>query len=169
MSNPNKNSLNVVINSTSKGRIFVDVASTTGNIIIDLTKPCNPCNIDPMGIKINNPNGNVNISSAFPSDAVIHSIMGNLKVNPDYPYQVIILYDKNNNILPSNIRDYSTVRKIEAHYNNWTPPKTDYTGMIIGIIVGVLLLAGIGYGIYYYYYKKKSKSIIKGGLFNVGE
>jgi hypothetical protein len=49
-------------------------------------------------------------------------------------------------------------------------PPSDYTGMIVGIVIGILVLTG-GLIYYFYFYNSKPtpKNPIKGGLLEIGE
>jgi len=178
MSNPNKNSFSYTITAPSlSSPSTVSFSNIKGNTIIDINNyPTTPVDESKLPKGIINVN-NVHIKETYPIGSEFKNITISPKVDATKPYLVLILYDKDNNIVKNDPSNYPIVKKMEVHMSDWVPPNTStstsYTGIIIGVVVVLIL---IGTGAYFYFTMNKNKTIktttsdsMSGGIFNAGE
>jgi hypothetical protein len=163
--NPNKNILNFVVTAPSLSQPLVSQFQSTKDIIIDITNaPIDPTSAPPT--QQTNLTANYTLSNIYPVGSVFTQITGSPVIDPNQPYQMIILYDINNQVLENNINNYPRVKKIKSFFSkttdttipisnttvsiinknspSYTGKKSDYTFIYIGVAICLFFIMGGG-------------------------
>jgi hypothetical protein len=110
-----QNILNFTLTSPSFQSPLVSVFEATGYIIVDINNPPLNQNAELPTQMLNMP-GNLTIQNIYPVGSQFTQISGN-----NNPNQVIVLYDKYNNVLDNIATNYPNVKRIKSYLNIPTP------------------------------------------------